>query len=98
MFEFSNKEIRSKFNKTEYGKKINKMLYISLGVAAVLFVASCVVFFIMGAGNEILTIKQDLLLNILFGVTSIAVIIACYFDGKRDGAIEQYKRSTKKAK
>lgn len=98
MFEFSNKEVRSKFNKTEYGKKTNKMLYISIAVTVILFVASCIAFFVAGAGNELLTTTQDLLLNILFLITGIAVIITCYFDGKRDGAIEQFKRDNKKSK
>lgn len=97
MYEFSDKEFRNKFKKTEYGKKTNKMLYISLIVAFILFIASCVVFFLMGAGSEILTTTEDMWLNILFGITSIAVIIACYFDGKRDGAIEQFKKSLKKS-
>lgn len=96
MFEFSNKEIKSKFNKTEYGKKTNKMLYISLMVSGVLFLVSCIMFFVMGAGNKMLTITQDSWLNILFGVTTISVIMTCYFDGKRDGAIEQFKRENKK--
>ena len=96
MYEFSQKELRAKFRKTEYGRKTNKMLYISLGIAAVLFVVSCVVFFLVGAGNDILTTTEDMWLNVLFGLTAIAVIIACYFDGKRDGAIEQFKRSKKK--
>lgn len=96
MYEFSNKEIRAKFRKTEYGKKVNKMLYISLSVALVLFISSCIVYFIMGAGDELLTTTQDMWLNILFGITTIAVIISCYLDGKRDGAIEQFKRANKK--
>ena len=98
MYEFSDKEIRAKFKKTEYGKKTNKMLYISLAVSLVLFIASCVAFFLMGAGKELLTTTQDMWLNILFGITAIAVIIACYFDGKRDGAIEQFKKENKKTK
>lgn len=98
MYEFSDKEVRSKFRKTEYGKKINKLLYISLGVSLVLFIASCAIYFLMGAGNELLTTTQDMWLNILFGITAMAVIIACYFDGKRDGAIEQFKRGNKKTK
>lgn len=96
MYEFSDKEIRAKFKKTDYGKKTNKMLYISLTVALVLFIVSCVAYFIMGAGNELLTTIEDMWLNILFGITTIAVIFACYFDGKRDGAIEQFKRRNKK--
>lgn len=98
MYEFSDKEVRAKFKKTEYGKKTNKMLYISIAVAGVLFVASFVAFFIVGAGNETLSTTVDMWLNILFGITAISVIITCYFDGKRDGAIEQFKRGNKNLK
>lgn len=98
MYEFSEKEIRTKFKETEYGKKLNKMLLISAIVSGVLFLGSCVAFFLMGAGRELLTVKEDMLLNILFGITAISVIISCYFDGKRDGAIAQYKLSLKKGK
>ena len=57
---------------------------------------SVCVLFGDGAGAMILTTTEDMWLNVLFGLTAIAVIIACYFDGKRDGAIEQFKRSKKK--
>ena len=96
MYEFLDKEIRGKFKKTEYGKKLNKLLYISIGISSVLVLTSCIVFFLVGAGNKILTTKEDMCLNLLFGITTIAVIISCYFDGKRDGAIEQFKRDKKK--
>lgn len=96
MFEKVDKEIREKFKKTDYGKKVNKMLFISFIVAAVLFLTSCIVFFSVGAGNRILSTTTDFLLNILFGITVVAVILTCYFDGKRDGAIEQFKRIKKK--
>lgn len=98
MYEFSNKEARNKFKKTEYGKKTNKMLYISLGISLVLFISSCVAFILVGCGNKVLSATEDMLLNILFIITSIAVIISCYFDGKRDGAIEQFKIDNKKVK
>lgn len=96
MYEFSEKDIRNKFKKTKYGKKTNKMLYISLGVSLILFIVSCVVFFLIGSGDELLTSAEDAWLNIIFGITSISVILSCYFDGKRDGAIEQYKIGIKK--
>ncbi len=98
MYEFLDKEIRAKFRKTEYGKKTNKMLYISIAISLILFIVSCVAFIIMGAGKEILTSVEDAWLNIIFGITAISIIISCYFDGKRDGAIEQFKKGSKKIK
>lgn len=96
MYEFSNKQIRSKFKKTEYGKKTNKMLYISIAISLVLLIVSCIAFFIMKAGDELLTTTEDILLNILFSITAMSIVISCYLDGKRDGAIEQFKRGNKK--
>ena len=96
MYEFSDKKVREKFKKTEYGKKRNKKLYISIVIAFILFVISCCSFFIMSAGGKILNITQDLILNIIYGITAIAIIIACYFDGKRDVATEQFKIDNKK--
>jgi len=96
MYEFSEKKIRSKFKETEYGKKTNKMLYISIAISLVLLIASCVAFFMSGAGNELLNTTEDMCLNILFGITAMAIVISCYLDGKRDGAIEQFKRGNKK--
>ena len=74
-----------KFKETEYGKKTNKMLYISapFGIIALIFYV-------------LITTKVielgDSMLSFAFGLIFIAVIIMCYFDGKRDGAIEQFKR------
>ena len=96
MYEVSNKNIRLKFKKTEYGKKVNKMLYISIGVASCLFIISCVVYFITRVSDKVLTNQENAWLNLLFGITLFFVIIACYFDGKRDGAIEQFKIDNKK--
>ena len=98
MYEFSSKEARTKFKKTEYGKKLNKILLILVVVSVVLFFVSCLSFFLIGAGDKLLSTKEDIILNILFGITAISVVITCYFDGKRDGAIEQYKLSVKKIK
>lgn len=84
MYEFTDKEIRKKFKETAYGKKTNKMLYISLpfGIAAL-------VFYILITIN---VIKLDeATLRLAFAIIYVAVIIMCYFDGKRDGAIEQFK-------
>ena len=90
------KDAGEKFKKSEYGKKINKTLHISLIISAVLFTSSIVVFILVGAGSELLTAREDMLLNILFVLTAITVIITCYFGGKRDGALGQYKESKKK--
>lgn len=96
MYEFSSKEVKTKFKKTEYGKKLNKMLLICVIVSGILFFGSCIAFIFIGAGSQLLSTTEDMLLNVLFGITAISVVITCYFDGKRDGAIEQYKLGIKK--
>ena len=97
MYEFSDKEIRRQFKQTEYGKKVNKWLYMSLfsiGVAAIISVIVAIII----AFNFSKIDKEFIILIIGFlSVTFwIALIIACYFDGKRDGAIEQFKLGQKK--
>lgn len=91
MYEFSSKDIKEKFKKTEYGKKTNKMLVISIIISVLLFLSSVIAYFVISYDKVLLTVTEDMVLNILFGITCISIIITCYFDGKRDGAIGQYK-------
>lgn len=97
MYEFSKKEIRSKFKETEYGKKTNKWLYMSLGgVGAVVFSSLVIALMIF---LKVIKIDEELftaLIGIFNYFLFISLIIACYFDGKRDGAIEQFKQTLKK--
>lgn len=89
MYEFTDKEIRKKFKTTAYGKKVSKFLYISLPFEII----ACIVMILTYTG--VISFK-DSELNSLFSflitwIFFLTAIIACYFDGKRDGAIEQYK-------
>lgn len=94
MYELTDKKIRTKFKKTKYGKKTNEMLYKSL-----IFVFSMIVVSLL----TILFYYIDLISNCVFMILVpiisclffISIITACYFDGKRDGAIEQYKKDLK---
>ena len=97
MYEFSSKEIRKKFKETEYGKKTNRWFYISLGLVIATFFmgfvfALLLAFKLINADSEILVPFT----SILSGIFCIFVVISCYFDGKRDGAIEQFKSTLKK--
>ena len=92
MYEFSSKEIKKEFKKTEYGKKTNKWLYTSIFIVVFLLVIGIVFGLLLNLGylkiNEaILTLMETLFF--------ISLITMCYFDGKRDGAIEQFKRLKK---
>ena len=92
MYEFSNKEIREKFKKTEYGKKTNKMLYTALGF----FGASCLIEIILFDLWKINILNSEFGLVLCEFVIFVSFVMTLYFDGKRDGAIEQFKRMKKK--
>ena len=92
MYEFSSKEVRSKFKKTEYGKKTNRWLYISLPIAILLGILVVVLFFLRENNTIVMSTDLKRLVHALF---LISLVIACYFDGKRDGAIEQFKKGKK---
>lgn len=97
MYEFTKKEIRKKFKETEYGKKTNRWLYTSAIIALVVFIIGetlGILYF-----TDVLKVEDNCFFNclgIILPVFFITCIIACYFDGKRDGAIEQFKRDIKK--
>ena len=89
MYEFTDKETRSKFKKTKYGKKTNKMFYIALPFGII-----ALIIYLLITTN---VIKLDeLMYRFIFSLVFIAVVIMCYFDGKRDGAIEMFKNDIKK--
>lgn len=97
MYEFNKKEVRRAFKKTEYGKKVNKWLYMSLAFV----VLTLLIPFMLGFldGLNVYKMPKDTLE--IFGKISdvsvyVSVILLFYFDGKRDGAIESYKKSIKK--
>ena len=84
------------FKETEYGKKTNRWFWLS-SIIAIIFVVVYAVLSILSCGeNMSLTTTSEILLDLLRALTFISIISACYFDGKRDGAIEQYKKTLKK--
>lgn len=87
-YEFSKKEVRSKFKETEYGKKVNTWLYISEAIALPFFL----LFILSNCG--VISCSQNTSEMINYAFLLFAMVV-CYFDGKRDGAIEQFKRSLK---
>ena len=54
MYEFSEKDIRKEFKTTEYGKKTNKWLYISLAIALVLFFVELVLQILVINNGELI--------------------------------------------
>ena len=97
MYEFTKKEIRKQFKETEYGKKTNRWLYITAVIALVILIFGEVLSILYI--TNILKIDENCFLtciSIIIPVFFLTAIIACYFDGKRDGAIEQFKRDLNK--
>ena len=97
MYEFTNKEIRKQFKETDYGKKTNRWLYTTAVIALLIFIIGEIIAILYF--TKVLKIDESCFyscLSLILPVFFISSIIACYFDGKRDGAIEQFKRDLKK--
>lgn len=97
MYEFTKKEIRKQFKETEYGKKTNRWLYTTAVIALLIFIIGEIVSILYF--TKVLKIEENCFyscLSLILPIFFISCITACYFDGKRDGAIEQYKRDLKK--
>ena len=95
MYEFSKKEVRQKFKKTEYGQKTNTWLMLS-SFAAIISLITCICLTVLASGENVeLSFTSEMLLVVLKTITFICLITMCYFDGKRDGAIEQFKIKNK---
>lgn len=98
MIKLTKKGIIDKFRETNYGKKIYKTLLILVIITIFLFVVSTVFYCVFSLESDFLTDVEGLILNILYCTTMISIVITCYFAGKRDGAIEQYKLGGKRIK
>lgn len=97
MYEFTNKEIRAKFKETKLGKKYNYYLMLSLAATCIFLITFVVMQCLYGTKNlDKLSDKAWILISISSTLFFISVITTCYFDGKRDGAIEQFKITLKK--
>ena len=100
MYEFTKKEIRKQFKETEYGKKVNSWLYISLAIfLTLLIVVPFLAGFALGFSGVEWEKAEEILMDYaeLYGaIVFVSAFITMYFDGKRDGAIEQFKKNLNK--
>lgn len=93
MYEFSSKKDREEFKKTSYGKKTNLWLILAIAISVpILLLIFAILFFvdISELSTGFLKVIQILIM--------VSIAIIGYFDGKRDGAIEQFKSSKKDVK
>ena len=95
MYEFTKKEIRKKFKETDYGKKTNKWLYISMFITIIIYITALVFFYLFIKNIDDLNDIYYIMFPIIGALVLTSSITTCYFDGKRDGAIEQFKRDYK---
>ena len=89
MYGFTDKKTREKFKKTALGKKISKSFGTAIGI--------CAIFLLLLMGLSLLNdyangVIDEGVLSLVKLITSVAIVFAVYFDGKRDGAIEQFKK------
>lgn len=103
MYEFTKKEIRKNFKETAYGKKTNRYLYVSLIIfLCLILIIPFIVGFICGMQGytadslEELVGKNSSVIMLYETIVFISLSLVLYFDGKRDGAIEQFKRGLDK--
>ena len=92
MYEFTKKEVRDKFKKTELGKKYNLYLLCSGIVSIIMFVSLLIIDIIFGGDINNFTPFQWGCFTFNSFALIISLLFTCYFDGKRDGAIAQYDK------
>ncbi len=104
MYEFTKREAREKFKKTDYGKKTNTYILISyicfflaLALSVILTVVSDNTFVMSFDLNKIIIeeLSMSLYSYISYGILLLSIICLIYFDGKRDGAIKSYMENNK---
>ena len=86
-YEFTDKEIRKEFRRTEVGKKTNLMLYVFIICTAVAIIITAIAIFKEKEFNTTVVLFSGMVAAFLMGM--------CYFDGKRDGAIAMFKECKK---
>ncbi len=98
MYEKVKKEEKEAFEKTLYGKKVNKHMLIGLIVFVISLIISIVMSFVIDEGltietfdNNVITFNLNLVCYLFYIITMITAFALVYLDGKRDGAIMQFK-------
>ena len=81
-----------------YGKKVNKHMLIGLIVFVISLIISIVMSFVIDEGltietfdNNVITFNLNLVCYLFYIITMITAFALVYLDGKRDGAIMQFK-------
>ena len=92
----SKKEVVKKFDKTEYGCKLTRWVYMAIFISMFCVAVSgslCII-------NDQLTIELEIAnqvrLEVLKIITFLSVVCMCYLYGKRDGAIDQLMKKDQK--
>ena len=92
------KGTRKEFNKTELGKAMLIQIIVSTAVAFVGLVITLILYF-TAAGNHdhkvFAVLQNEIGVTISAIITFLLMLSACYFDGRRDGAIAQFAACNK---
>ena len=91
MYEFTKKEIRNRFKRTKIGKTINKALLISFVLLMISSFALGVVEGYIEGSEETISKSLETTRIICLLLTFIFYSMTIYIDGRRDGAIDQFK-------
>lgn len=92
------KGTRKEFNKTELGKSMLVQVIVSIAVALIGFIITLIMYF-NAAGkydHKVFTVFQNETgLTVVAIITILLMLSACYFEGRRDGAIAQFAAGKK---
>ena len=94
-YEFSTKETRKDFRSTDLGKQLNIQVYISNVIAALSVIITVFMYFNAASAHDnkfFATLENNTGVFVMMIISFLLIISACYFDGKRDGAITQFKK------
>ena len=91
MYEFTKKEIRNRFKRTKIGKAINNALLISFVLLMISSFAFGIVEGYIESSEETISRSLEISRMICLLLTFIFYSMTIYVDGRRDGAIDQFK-------
>ena len=86
-YEFQNKEVRKNFKNTDLGKNLNKKLYTSLCICITSLILLILNYYVL---------HIDIIMIFFPTIFAVSLILMCYYDGKRDGAITQFSMNKSK--
>ena len=97
-YEFSKKEIRKSFKENAYGKRVHMRFIVGTAVFIISLIISITMYFSMAAQydyNIFVVLEKEVGVFCSVVITFLLLILDCYLDGKRDGAISMFEKLKK---